>query len=67
MIRAVKYPRWYAEEEIYSELITQLISSTTRTMAITGSTVSGVIHSPASITTSGEYVFGLLQSADTIN
>ena len=58
MIRAVKYPKWYAEEEIYRELITQLISSTTRTMAITGSTVSGVIRSPGNIITSGEYVFG---------
>ncbi|MGX5868402.1 hypothetical protein [Enterobacter cloacae] len=67
MIRAGKYPRRYPSEAIHRELIKQLISATTSAMAITGSTVSGVIHSPASITTSGEYVFGLLQSVDTIN
>ncbi|HEC5281189.1 TPA: hypothetical protein R3V32_002670 [Enterobacter cloacae] len=67
MIRAGKYPRRYPSEAIHRELIKQLISATTSAMAITGSTVSGVIHSPASITTCGEYVFGLLQSVDTIN
>ncbi|WP_320740398.1 hypothetical protein [Enterobacter cloacae] len=65
--RAVKYPGRYTTETLDRELIKQLINTTTSAMAITGSAVSGVIHSPGSITTSGEYVFGLLQSVDTIN
>ncbi|HCB3588295.1 TPA: hypothetical protein MYV05_003525 [Citrobacter koseri] len=62
MIRAGKYPRRYPTEGLHRELIKQLIS-----VAVSGSAVSGVIHSPESISTSGEYVFGLLQSVDTIN
>lgn len=67
MIRVGKYPRRFPSEAVHKELIKQLISATTSAMAISGSTVSGVIQSPGSITTSGEYVFGLLHSVDTLN
>lgn len=67
MIRAGKYPKRFPTEAVHKELIKQLISAMTSAMAISGSAVSGVIHSPGSIATSGEYVFGLLQSVDTIN
>ncbi|MEG1112425.1 hypothetical protein HVY04_18490 [Citrobacter freundii] len=67
MIRAGKYPRRYPSEALHRDLIKQLISAITSTMAVSGSAVSGVIRSPGSINTSGEYVFGLLQSVGTIN
>lgn len=67
MVRAGKYPRRYPTEGFHGELIKQLISAMTSAMAVSGSAVSGVIHSPESISTSGEYVFGILQSVDTIN
>jgi len=67
MIRAGKYPRRYPSEGFHGELIKQLINAMTSAMAVSGSAVSGVIHSQESIITSGEYVLGLLQSVDTIN
>ncbi|UDR02462.1 hypothetical protein LJX96_03605 [Citrobacter freundii] len=67
MIRAGKYPRRYSTEEFHGGLIKQLINAMTSAMAVSGSAASGVIHSPESIITSGEYVLGLLQSVDTIN
>ncbi|WFW61076.1 hypothetical protein NFJ76_03545 [Citrobacter freundii] len=57
MIRAGKYPRRYPSEALHRDLIKQLISAITSTMAVSGSAVSGVIRSPGSINTSGEYVF----------
>lgn len=67
MIRAGKYPKRYSSEGLHNELTKQLISAMTSTMAVSGSAFSGVLHSPESINSSCEYVFGLLQSVDTIN
>ena len=67
MIRAGEYPGRYSTESLHRELIKQLINTKTSAMVVSGSAVSGVIHSPGSIATSGEYVFGLLQSVDIIN
>jgi len=67
MIRAGKYPRRFPTNAVRLELVKQLLSVITSAMAIYGSKVSGVIHSPESISTSGEYVFGLLQPLDTVN
>lgn len=67
MILAGKYPRRFPSEAIQGELVKQLINAITNTMAVAGSAVSGVIRSPESIINSGEYVFGILQSVDTIN
>lgn len=67
MIRTGKYPRRYPTESLHAELIKQLIGAMTSVMAVSGSAISGVIHSPRSVKNSGEYVFGLLQSVDTIN
>ena len=67
MIRTGKYPRRYPTESLHAELIKQLIGAMTSVMAVSGSAISGVIHSPGSVKNSGEYVFGLLQSVDTIN
>lgn len=67
IVRAGKYPRRYPTEAFHAELIKQLISATTSVMAISGSAVSGVVRSPGNVATSGEYVFGLLLSVDSIN
>ncbi|WP_318363731.1 hypothetical protein [Enterobacter sp.] len=67
MIRAGKYPKRFPTEAVHKQLVNQLISALTSTMAVTGSAISGVIHSPESITKSAEYAFGLLQSLETVN
>lgn len=67
MIRAGKYPRRFPTNAVRRELAKQMISVITSAMAISGSKLNGVIHSPESISASGEYVFGLLQSMAVVN
>lgn len=67
MIQARKYPRRYPTATIHKKLQEQLINTITSAMAVAGSGVSGVIHSPESISQSGEYVIGLMQSISVIN
>lgn len=67
MIRAGKYPRCFPTNAVRRELAKQMISVVTSAMAISGSKLNGVIHSPENISASGEYVFGLLQSMDVVN
>lgn len=67
MIQAGKYPRRFPTEAVHKKLQEQLINSITSGMAVAGSAVSGVIHSPASISNSGEYAIGLLQSISVVN
>uniref|UniRef100_UPI0011E6BFF0 hypothetical protein n=1 Tax=Serratia marcescens TaxID=615 RepID=UPI0011E6BFF0 len=67
MIRAGKYPRRIPTEAIHRELVKQIINALTSTMAISGSMMSGIIHSPETIYSSSEYAFGLVQSLDVIN
>lgn len=67
MIRAGKYPRRFPTNAVRRELAKQMISVITSAMAISGSKLNGVIHSLESISASGEYVFGLLQSMAVVN